>query len=272
MIYKLVGIRGPLALFLKLGLLGGADAFLIWLTAAALNKSSFIIAGVVIATIIFLNYSFITKGFIPLKFLAVGLVFFSIFVITPTGYTIVMSTYNFKTGNEIAKSAAIKEIINNGITPDLEGTVYDLFLGKTSDGKYAGIIQNQITGELLYADESKVKPIDPNLIKRNVAGLLVGAEGLSAISPEEFANDDAAITSLRFPLGDGSYVNPQGSDIAARLTQNIIYDEANDQIKNIETGQIFIDNGKGNFAAEKSTFRAERVQYTFLASMPHFLF
>jgi arabinogalactan oligomer/maltooligosaccharide transport system permease protein len=87
------------------------------------------------------------------------------------------------------------------------------------------------------------------LIKRNVAGLLVGAEGLSAISPEEFANDDAAITSLRFPLGDGSYVNPQGSDIAARLTQNIIYDEANDQIKNIETGQIFIDNGKGNFAA-----------------------
>jgi arabinogalactan oligomer/maltooligosaccharide transport system permease protein len=44
-------------------------------------------------------------------------------------------------------------------------------------------------------------------------------------------------------------VNPQGSDIAARLTQNIIYDGANDQIKNIETGQIFIDNGKGNFAA-----------------------
>ena len=117
MIYKLVGIRGPLALFLKLGLLGGADAFLIWLTAAALNKNSFIIAGVVIATIIFLNYSFITKGAIPLKFLAVGLVFFSIFVITPTGYTIVMSTYNFKTGNEIAKSAAIQEIINNLTSP-----------------------------------------------------------------------------------------------------------------------------------------------------------
>jgi membrane protein implicated in regulation of membrane protease activity len=62
MIYKLVGIRGPLALFLKLGLLGGADAFLIWLTAAALNKSSFIIAGVVIATIIFLNYFLVRQA------------------------------------------------------------------------------------------------------------------------------------------------------------------------------------------------------------------
>ncbi|MSY15194.1 MAG: hypothetical protein F2724_05995, partial [Actinobacteria bacterium] len=122
MFYKLVGLRGPLALFLKLGILGGADAAMIWLISAAINKNSFIIAGVVTVALIFLNYSFMTKGAIPLKFLAVGLVFFSIFVITPTGYTILMSTYNFKTGNEIAKTAAIREIINNGIVADAEGT------------------------------------------------------------------------------------------------------------------------------------------------------
>jgi hypothetical protein len=78
MFYKLVGLRGPLALFLKYGFLGGADAALIWLISAAINKSSFIIAGVVTAALIFLNYSFITKGAIPLKFLSIGLIFFSI--------------------------------------------------------------------------------------------------------------------------------------------------------------------------------------------------
>ena len=55
MLYKLVGVRGTLALFLKLGVLGGADAFLIWFIAAAINKNSLIIAGVAIATLIFLN-------------------------------------------------------------------------------------------------------------------------------------------------------------------------------------------------------------------------
>jgi hypothetical protein len=60
--YKLVGLRGPLALFLKYGFLGAADAALIWLISAAINKSSFIIAGVVTAALVFLNYSFITKG------------------------------------------------------------------------------------------------------------------------------------------------------------------------------------------------------------------
>ena len=250
MFYKLVGLRGPLALFLKYGFLGAADAALIWLISAAINKSSFIIAGVVTAALIFLNYSFITKGFIPLKFLSVGLIFFAIFVVTPTGYTILMSTYNFKTGNEIAKEAALREIINNGIVADAEGTAYDLFLGKTSNGKYAGILENQITRELLYADESSVRPVAETEITRDISGYITGANGITTLTDEEFANEDATITALRFPLGDGSYAAPQGSDVAARLIQSVVYDPVADQLENTELGITYIDNGNGNFVAK----------------------
>ena len=250
MFYKLVGLRGPLALFLKYGFLGAADAALIWLISAAINKSSFIIAGVVTAALIFLNYSFITKGFIPLKFLSVGLIFFAIFVVTPTGYTILMSTYNFKTGNEIAKEAALREIINNGIVADAEGTAYDLFLGKTSNGKYAGILENQITRELLYADESSVRPVAETEITRDISGYITGANGITTLTDEEFANEDATITALRFPLGDGSYAAPQGSDVAARLIQSVVYEPVTDQLENTELGITYIDNGNGNFVAK----------------------
>ena len=250
MFYKLVGLRGPLALFLKYGFLGAADAALIWLISAAINKSSFIIAGVVTAALIFLNYSFITKGFIPLKFLSVGLIFFAIFVVTPTGYTVLMSTYNFKTGNEIGKEAALREIINNGIIADAEGTAYDLFLGKTSNGRYAGILENQITRELLYADESSVRPLAETEITRDISGYITGANGITTLTDEEFANQDATITALRFPLGDGSYAAPQGSDVAARLIQSVVYDPVTDQLENTELGISYIDNGNGNFVAK----------------------
>lgn len=250
MFYKLVGLRGPLALFLKLGALGAADAFLIWLIAASINRNSFIIAGVVTAALIFLNYSFMTKGAFPLKFLAVGLIFFSIFVVTPTGYTILMSTFNFKTGNEIAKAAALTEIINNGIVSDAEGTAYDLFLGKTSNGKYAGILENQISREVLYADESGVRPAKEAEISRDISGFITGADGIKALTDEEFANEDSIITVLRFPLGDGSFATPQGSDVAARLIQNVFYDPATDQLEDRELGIIYIDNGNGNFVAQ----------------------
>ena len=191
-----------------------------------------------------------TKGAIPLKFLAVGLVFFSIFVITPTGYTILMSTYNFKTGNEIAKSAAIREIINNGIVTDAEGTAYDLFLGKTSSGKYAGILENQESKELLYGDENGVRPAKESEVTRDISGLITGANGIKSLTDEEFANDDAVITALRFPLGDGSYAAPQGTNVAARLIQSVTYDPVTDQVKNIELGITYVDNGNGNFAAK----------------------
>jgi arabinogalactan oligomer/maltooligosaccharide transport system permease protein len=250
MFYKLVGLRGPLALFLKLGILGGADAFMIWLISAAINKSSFIIAGVVTAALVFINYSFITKGSIPLKFLAVGLVFFSIFVVTPTGYTILMSSYNFKTGNEIAKTAAIKELINNGIVSDSEGTAYDLFLGKTSSGNYAGILENQVTKEVLYADEKGVRPVGDSEISRDISGYITGADGITTLTDEEFANEDAVITALRFPLGDGSYAAPQGSNVAARLIQSVVYDPVTDQIENKELGITYVDNGNGNFVVK----------------------
>jgi ABC-type sugar transport system permease subunit len=146
-----------------------------------------------------------TKGAFPLKFLAVGLIFFSIFVVTPTGYTILMSTFNFKTGNEIAKAAALTEIINNGIVSDAEGTAYDLFLGKTSNGKYAGILENQISREVLYADESGVRPAKEAEISRDISGFITGADGIKALTDEEFANlsprKKAALKALSSSVG-----------------------------------------------------------------------
>ena len=236
MFYALVGLRGPLALVLKYALLGAADALLILLLSAAINKSSFIIAGVVIATLIFLNYSFITKGAIPLKFLSVGLIFFTIFVVTPTGYTILMSTYNFKTGNEIARESAIVEILNNGLLPDDAGTTYDLFLGKSPDDQFAAILFDPVRSQLLYATERGTRPISEGDITRDSTGFIIEAKGIVKLTDEEFSGLDAVITNLRFPLGDGSFANPQGTDVAARLTQSIEYNKNKDQLINVQSG------------------------------------
>jgi len=250
MFYTLAGLRGPLALFLKLSLLGAADALLILLLTAAINKSSFVIAGVVVAALIFINYSFLTKGFIPLKFLSIGLVFFSIFVVTPTGYTIIMSTYNFQTGNEIGKKASIIEILNNGLQPDEAGTTYDLLLGKAANDNYAAILFDPVSQDLFFATESGVTPTTEDKITRDSSGYIVAAEGITKFTDEEFSNLDSVITALRFPFGDGSFANPQATDLAARLVQSFSYDANKDQMLNSQTGEVFINNGKGNFVSE----------------------
>jgi arabinogalactan oligomer/maltooligosaccharide transport system permease protein len=253
MFYKLAGLRGSLALFLKFSILGAADALLIWLTTTALNKNSFIIAGVLIAVFIFLNYTFINKGSIPLKFLSIGLIFFTIFVITPTGYTVIMSTFNFKTGNEIAKTGALREILNNGLVSDENGTTFDMLLGKSSSGAYVAILRDQVTQDYLYANNSTVEVIPANLVKSDRDGFIVSGPNIIPFSDKEFANLDSIITGLRFPFGDGSFAVPQGTTVASKLIQVLTYDAKSDQVRNSNTNEVFINNGRGNFASEQDS-------------------
>ena len=89
-------------------------------------------------------------------------------------------------------------------------------------------------------------------------GIITAGNGVTPLSEEEFSNADAIITTLRFPLGDGSFVVPQGTDVASRLTQVLTYDANSDEIRNNETGEIFINNGRGNFASkDDATYRID---------------
>lgn len=248
MIYALVGLRGPIALVLKFALLGAVDAFLIWLLSASLSKNSITMAVVVIASLVALNWTYLAKGAIPLKFMIVGIIFFAIFVVTPTGYTILMSGYNYKTGNEISKANAITGLLENGLAPDAAGTTYDMLLGKTADGQWAAIL-NDVTGKKLYfATVKKVTEISESDVTRDATGKITAGMGIKTLTDSQLADADTAIGGLRFPIGDGSFASPQGADVASRLTQAFVYDKKTDVLTNNETGQVYVDNGKGNFA------------------------
>jgi len=248
MIYTLVGLRGPVAMLLKFALLGAIDAFLIWFLTAALAKNSIIMAIVVIACLVALNVSFLIKGAMPLKFLIVGVLFFSIFVITPTGYTIVMSGFNYKTGNEIDKASAINAIMVNGLVPDAAGTTYDMFLGKSPNGQWAAILYDASKHALFFATLKDVRPITEADITRDSSGKIIAAKGITRLTDAQFADLDTEIGNLRFPLGHGAFANPQGTDVASGLVQSFVYDKKKDTITDTQAGITYIDNKKGNYA------------------------
>lgn len=248
MIYALVGLRGPVATVLKFALLGAVDAFLIWILSAALNKHSIVMVVVLLASLAALNGTYLVKGAIPLKFMIVGIIFFAIFVVTPTGYTILMSGYNYKTGNEIDKQSAITGLLENGLAPDAAGTTYDMLLGKSADGQWVAILNDVAQNKLFYATVNGVTKISESEISRDATGKITGGKGIRTLSDSEFADADTAIGGLRFPIGDGSFASPQGVDVASRLTQSFVYDKKTDTLTNNDLGLVYVDNGKGNFA------------------------
>jgi arabinogalactan oligomer/maltooligosaccharide transport system permease protein len=69
-----------------------------------------VLALVLIAS--FVVYS--SKGLVPLKFLLPGIVLLAVFVVTPILYTVLMSGFVYKTGNEIIRDEELTQIYETG--------------------------------------------------------------------------------------------------------------------------------------------------------------
>lgn len=244
----LISIRGTRALILKLLVLGLINVLGVWILLSAISKESWGIAGGLGLILIALNVVYFAKGLVPLKFLLPGLVFLTVFVIFPVSYTAMMSTYNYKTGNEISKDAAIDQVIAQGLIPDEEGTTYDLVLGRTDAGAVAGLLTNQLDGSVLLATSAGSTPLDEGQYTLNEFDIAGDTDNFTPLTPDEVSEADAQISELRFPLGDGkSFAKPEGADVAVKMQAGLEYDAATDTMIDPTSGATYKDNGRGNF-------------------------
>jgi arabinogalactan oligomer/maltooligosaccharide transport system permease protein len=248
MMYRLAGFTGLKAQIFKISFMSLIDAGLLWMFFASLAKDDAGTLTTVIGVIfVITNFVYFTKFTLPFKFLLPGLILLVTFVVVPVVYTVQMSGYQFKTGNEISKSDALAQIEANGLAIDEMADTYEMALGK-ANGKWAALLTSQVDQSVLFADETSVKPLTDGFT-RDEYGVARTYDGFEAVTPEFSANNEEAIIGLKFPLGDGKFIAPQGIDVAAVLSQNLIYDAESDTFKELSTGTIFKDNNRGNYAA-----------------------
>jgi arabinogalactan oligomer/maltooligosaccharide transport system permease protein len=126
--------RGKFALILKIIILAGVTAILSLLAQSAVASGEIAIGIFLVISIFAINLTYFTKISIPLKFFVPGILLFIAFVIGPILFTVLMSTYNYQTGNYISKEAAIEQVLIRGVEPDANQTTFDLVSGKASNG------------------------------------------------------------------------------------------------------------------------------------------
>jgi arabinogalactan oligomer/maltooligosaccharide transport system permease protein len=244
---RFAGFTGTPAVLLKMAIIAVSDAILVSMLFAALAKDQTVLAAVIVAVLVIINFVYFSKKTMPFKFLAPGVILLIIFVVVPVVYTVLMSGYSYKTGNEISKQDAITQLIDSGISADAENTTFDTIIGKVG-GNLAALATEQTTGQVGIATEKSYTPLASDQFTRDEYGVAVSADGFVRLSDTEAANADSLISSIEFPLGDGFFLSPQGLDVAVRVTQSLVYDKATDTVKNIIEGTTFKDNKRGNFA------------------------
>ena len=97
-------------------------SILVMFIQSAFAKKEYEIGAFLLLAVIAIAITYLTNLSIPLKFFLPGILFLSAFVIGPILYTVVMSTFQYQTGNYISKSQAIERVQMLGVfAPDASG-------------------------------------------------------------------------------------------------------------------------------------------------------
>lgn len=244
---KLISGR-PLAVIAKIIFVSISLAILGMLAISALAENEWAIAGFLALSMAAIAIVYLTNISIPLKFFVPGLIFLVGFVVVPIVYTLVMSGFQYRTGNYISKPEALERVQALGVVQDESMTTYDVTIGRTDSGELALLATDFMAGTYFISDEDSKVDVPAESVTLNEFEVAISAPNFQALPADELAQLDSELASLRFFAEDNYYLVLEGFEVASLYTKILNYNSAKDELVNIQTGAIYKDNGRGNYA------------------------
>ena len=240
-------IRGKIALFIKVIVVTLLASVLLLLAQSAFAQKEYVIATFLLIAVLLLGLTYLTKISVPLKFFIPGILLLTAFVVGPILYTVAMSGFNYKTGNIISKEEAIVQIKVRGIEPAPSGLTFDIKLG-TVEGKPAILASDINTPEYFISTLDERIPLVASSLTLNEYGVAVEAPNFTPLTDSEFSTADKLFTGTRFTFDDQYFIALEGFEAGVVSQQILEFVPEADHFKNLVTGAIYTDNGRGNYA------------------------
>jgi arabinogalactan oligomer/maltooligosaccharide transport system permease protein len=238
----------PLAVVAKVIFVSISMALLGMLAISAFAAQEWAIGGFLSLSILLIGIVYLTNISVPLKFFIPGILFLAAFVIVPIAYTLIMSGFQYRTGNYISKPEALERVQALGVVQDESLTTYDVTIGRNDSGQLALLATDYMAGTYFISDEDSKTEVPADAVELNDIEVAVSAPGFEPLPADELAQLDSELSSLRFFAEDNYYLVLEGFEVASLYTQVLEYDSTNDELVNIQTGAIYRDNGRGNYA------------------------
>lgn len=239
--------KSKITLLVKILLLAAVSAILLLLCQSAFAQKEYVISAFLLISVLAMNYVYLTSRTVPFKFFLPGTLFLVAFVIAPIIFTVVMSTYNYKTGNYISKTEAIDRVIALGVEPDKAGSTFDIAVGKTNSGEAAILVSDITNNDYFISTATKRTDVDVSQLTLNADKVAIGAPNFIRSTSAQQASSDA-YSKIKYVYQGKYYISVESLDVGAVFRQILKYDPTTDTFRNLINGTIYRDNGKGNYA------------------------
>ncbi|GAA1847095.1 ABC transporter permease subunit [Agromyces salentinus] len=240
-----VGIKVLLVKILGLGII---DALAIFGIIILLGASQWLVAAIVAAVAILVNWIYFSRRKLPAKYLTPGVIFlvvFQVFVLVYTGY---IAFTNYGTGHNGSKEQAVSSLMASSLERVEDSATYPVTV--VDRGGELGLLLTDPDGDALVGTAtSPLEPVDAEFDGSKA----VEADGWTTLSFAEVLARTDEITALAVPFSDdpndGAVRTPDGSS-AYLYVSALEYDEAAGTMTDLETGTVYSDIGTGAFTSE----------------------
>lgn len=243
-------MRGrSIAVVIKVIVLALTLSILGLLAISALAAGEPFIAAFIFISMLLLGYTYLSNKAVPMKFFLPGMLLLIAFVVAPIVYTVTMSAFNFQTGNYTSKTNAIEIIQSQGVVPDESGSSFDVRIGRDGSGELQLLVTDYLSQKYYIATQDQYIEIPADQVQLDEFEVAVAAPGFNLIPQDQLPDLDKELNTYRFFYSDEYYLILEGFDFAAVYKQSLVYDAQTDTFTNLQSGETYKDNGRGNFVA-----------------------
>lgn len=228
-------------------MLAGISAILLMLCESAFAQKEYVISGFLLISTVAINFVYLTSKSVPFKFFIPGTLLLIAFVIAPIIYTVVMSSFIYKTGNVISKQEATDRVVALGVEPDQAGTTFDIVVGKTDAGEYAVLVSDIANNQYFLSTKDTRTPENISDLKLNEFQVATSAPHFTQIPDATLANNEE-YSKIRYLYAGKYFIIADQANVGVVFRQMLQFNANTDSFTNLINGKVYRDNGKGNYA------------------------
>lgn len=226
-------------LLIKIVSLGLLNALVLAGMPRLLSKPDYPIAIAAIVALVVIDIVYLSKRFVPAKYLIPGTIFLLVFALYPVLYLVYISTTNFGTGNNLTKDQAIERIEANSVVATEDAPRYELQIlaagNDATTGELAFLLTDEAGNRFLGTADDFVELSDDQIIED---GRRETVDGFGALNLGA-ANDRAAEISAFVVTGPTGEIDNEGFTDAFAKVQSRVYDAATDTLFDAATDTVF---------------------------------
>ncbi len=222
----------------KIFLAGLISAIAIWAGTRLVLQGQYALAAVLVVGAAGILYVYTSDRAYPLRYLVPGLIFLTLMVVFPIGYTLYVSFTNISTGHILPKQQAIAQIESRMYSPP-NAPRYSYVAFKNEQGKFALLFMGS-DGDKLYYD-GKLTPVklpDPRFTDEDNDGTPDRFLDYQRLTIPQVVKNLPYLENLIIP--DGKYQLRMASLREFTLyAPEYSYDPQSDTITDLRTGAVY---------------------------------